>query len=364
MPCAAAARAGRCPTAAGSAACRSRRSRGPPRRRARAARCGARRRRAARPRRPVAAASPSSTTRSMCAPVQTCRFVAAQHRPQERLGRVPADAGALVDVEVADAFVVAAVEVVAARDAGLARRRRRRRRGSSQRRRCFSTRHSPPGRPPVGSNPGAAWKASAPLWKSSCLRKYGRHSSQLQPGLAPMPVAAAPAVVVARLAAHVDHAVDAARAAEHLAARVAQAAPVQARGRARSRRASRCAGCRCSRGSRPGCGSRGSRRCRRPRSAARACRGRRSGGWRAGSRRCRRRRRCSRRRPSPRSLRRLASTGNSLTQPVGHHLDRERGEDQAHQPRHHVDAGAAEQPARCGRRGRTRSRWPAPMTTP
>ena len=32
----------------------------------------------------------------------------------------------------------------------------------SQRRRCFSTRHSPPGRCPVGSNPGAAWKSSAP----------------------------------------------------------------------------------------------------------------------------------------------------------------------------------------------------------
>ena len=44
-------------------------------------------------------------------------------RPQERLGRVPADAGALVDLEVADALVVAAVEVVGVRDAGLLRGR-------------------------------------------------------------------------------------------------------------------------------------------------------------------------------------------------------------------------------------------------
>src|SRR5205814_10469173 len=47
------------------------------------------------------------------------QVVARQHRPQEGLGRVPADAAALVDLEVADAFVVAAVEVLAVRDAGL-----------------------------------------------------------------------------------------------------------------------------------------------------------------------------------------------------------------------------------------------------
>jgi hypothetical protein len=42
------------------------------------------------------------------------------------------------------------------------------------------------------------------------------------------PVSCGPLVVVARLAAHVDHAVDAAAAAQRLAARVAQRAAVQA----------------------------------------------------------------------------------------------------------------------------------------
>ena len=52
------------------------------------------------------------------------QVVALLHRAQEGLGRVPAHAGALVDLEVAHAFVVAAVEVVAGRDAGLLRRLR------------------------------------------------------------------------------------------------------------------------------------------------------------------------------------------------------------------------------------------------
>ena len=84
--------------------------------------------RAARPRARLAA-RPTSTPRtparrraraaagSTCAPVQTCRL-RAPRRPQEGLGRVPAHAAALVDLEVADAFVVAAVEVVGW-DAGL-----------------------------------------------------------------------------------------------------------------------------------------------------------------------------------------------------------------------------------------------------
>jgi hypothetical protein len=54
---------------------------------------------------------------------------AAHHRPQEGLRRVPADAAALVDVEVAHALVVAAVEVLGVRDAGLLRGLAQTRRG-------------------------------------------------------------------------------------------------------------------------------------------------------------------------------------------------------------------------------------------
>jgi hypothetical protein len=47
----------------------------------------------------------------VCAPVQTCRL-GRPHRAQEGLGGVPAHSRALVDLEVAHALVVAAVEVV------------------------------------------------------------------------------------------------------------------------------------------------------------------------------------------------------------------------------------------------------------
>ena len=150
-------------------------------------------------------------------------------RLQEGLGRVPADAGALVDVEVADAFVVAAVEVVAARQAGL----------------------DGGGEKGVEDRPVQALLLDAPF---AALALAGRIEpgrgvervgalvevlvlEEVRQALAPAParvgavaVADAPAVVVARLPAHVDHAVDAARAAQHLAARIAQAPAVQAGG--------------------------------------------------------------------------------------------------------------------------------------
>ena len=59
----------------------------------------------------------------------------------------------------------------------------------------------------------------------SCARKSGSTLGQLQ---ASSPVSCRPAVVVARLAAHVDHAVDARAAAQHLAARIEQVAAVEA----------------------------------------------------------------------------------------------------------------------------------------
>src|SRR5260370_33895167 len=51
---------------------------------------------------------------------------AAKHRPQESFRRIPTPALALIDLEVADPFVVAAVEVVACRQSGLLRRLRKR----------------------------------------------------------------------------------------------------------------------------------------------------------------------------------------------------------------------------------------------
>ena len=58
-------------------------------------------------------------------------------------------------------------------------------------------------------------------------------AAEVGKGVVPAPARIAgqlrPLVVVARLAAHVDHAVDAAAAAQRLAARVAQGAAVQAR---------------------------------------------------------------------------------------------------------------------------------------
>jgi hypothetical protein len=47
------------------------------------------------------------------------------HRPQEGLAGVPAQAALLVGLEVAHPFVIAAIEVVAGRDAGLLRGQRK-----------------------------------------------------------------------------------------------------------------------------------------------------------------------------------------------------------------------------------------------
>ena len=98
----------------------------------------------------------------MCAPVQTCRLSRSLDRAQEGLRRVPAHAAALVDLEVADAFVVAAVEVVGVRDAGLLRGLRRRHRArpsaGAGARRAIRRR----GARPSASKPGAACIASAP----------------------------------------------------------------------------------------------------------------------------------------------------------------------------------------------------------
>jgi hypothetical protein len=211
----------RCPTAAASAACRWRRRTAPPRAR-QCSDCAAHRRwahldaGAARAVGPGAEQQPRGLQRR-CARAGWAGFM---HRAQEGLGRVPAHAPALVDLEVAHALVVAAVEVVGGRDAGLLRPRER-----------------------VEHVPAQALLLDAPLATGAVGSKPGRRAAGAAPvvlvalevGQAEVPAPArvahhrGPAVVVARLAAHVDHAVDAGAAAQHLAARVAQHAAVQAR---------------------------------------------------------------------------------------------------------------------------------------
>ena len=141
-----------------------------------------------------------------------------QHGAQEALGGVPADARLLVDVEVAAALVVAAIEILDLGDAGF---RRRVAEG-------------------VQDLPADARLLDAPLAAARVqvlegvlrerplvlvLLEVGQHVVPAPAGIAHLP----PGVVVARLAAHVDHAVDRRAAAQHLAARIGEAAAVEAR---------------------------------------------------------------------------------------------------------------------------------------
>ena len=139
-------------------------------------------------------------------------------RAQESFRGIPAHAAPLIDVEVAAALVVAAVEVVGLGDAGL---RRRLPEGveDSQRMRGSSMRHSPP-RACIVEEPSALERPLVLV-----LLEIGQHVVPGPAGIAHLP----PQVVVARLAAHVDHAVDRRAAAEHPAARIIEAAAVEAR---------------------------------------------------------------------------------------------------------------------------------------
>ncbi len=147
--------------------------------------------------------------------------------PQEGLGGVPAPAVLLVDLEIAHALVGAAVEVVGGRNAGLLRGARE------------SVQHVPAQalalHPPFTAAAGGLAAVQLP----ECLaRGVGAVQAPVvlvaaegrQHGF-PAPCIVAgdlrPLLVVPCLPAHVDHAVDAAAAAQGLAARVAQAAAVQ-----------------------------------------------------------------------------------------------------------------------------------------
>ena len=147
---------------------------------------------------------------------------------QEGLGRVPAPAAFLVHLEVAHAFVGAAVEVVGGGNAGFL--------GGLGK----GVQHIPAQAllfhaPFAGAAGGFVAVQAFEVFIDALglvqppvvfvAAEVGQH-------VVPTPAVIArqlgPLVVVARLAAHVDHAVDAAAAAQRLAARVAQGAAVQA----------------------------------------------------------------------------------------------------------------------------------------
>ena len=156
---------------------------------------------------------------------------------QKRLGGVPAQTRSLVDLKVAHAFVVAGVEVIAGRNAGLL--------GGAGK----GIQHIPAQallvNPPLATGLSVAQLLAvgcAGIAEQFCGHTFGAVQGagpfvmvfmqlEVGQGVGPGPGVVAgelrPSVVVARLAAHVNHAIDAAAAAQRFAARVAQCAAVQ-----------------------------------------------------------------------------------------------------------------------------------------
>ena len=203
--------AGRCPTAAAAAASRSRRPRAAPRaRRAPLARRAAPR--AAHAGRAVALELDARAPSRRCAPRGSARFSAGRRKASAALKRRPLR---WVTWNIDDAVLLGAVVVGDARDP---RRLAGREQAPVQR----------PRRALLGDAAADRRRRGTPTRRARCprsCRKYGQH------------VVAAPArralrlpgVVVQRAAAHVEHRVHRARAAEALAARDVQRAPVDVR---------------------------------------------------------------------------------------------------------------------------------------
>src|SRR5690606_32412074 len=132
---------------------------------------------------------------------------------QEGLGSVPADTGALVDVEIARPLVAAAVEVLADRNAGLLRRLLK---GIEDRPADTGLLHPP-------------FTAGAMLAIGPPVMVFGL--PEIAEDIVPAPPLAAhlpPEVVITRLSTHVDHAVNRRTSAEQLAARIGERAAVEA----------------------------------------------------------------------------------------------------------------------------------------
>ena len=168
-------------------------------------------------------ALPASDDRCSAAIVQqhAVDFDAGQHGQvgamadglEKRLGRVPADPGLLIDLKVAAAFVVALVEVIDAGDAALLG-------GAAE---------------GIENRPRQALAFDPPLAGTTVKRRVAGKVAfaflEQRQDVLPAPARIAlgsPAVVVARLAAHVDHAVDRGAATEHFAAWIAQGSALQA----------------------------------------------------------------------------------------------------------------------------------------
>ena len=139
---------------------------------------------------------------------------AMQRRLEKGARRRHAPAALLVDVKGAAAFVVAAIEVGNGFDAGLFG-------GGAE------GIEQIPAHPRRGYRPFAADGVRFALAQEVIFvplekRQHVVPAPAGKPELAPM-------VVIGGLAAHIDHGVDRGRAADHLAARIVQAAPVQPR---------------------------------------------------------------------------------------------------------------------------------------
>ncbi|MCY1524569.1 hypothetical protein D9M68_595090 [compost metagenome] len=137
------------------------------------------------------------------------------HRTQERLGRIPAPAAPLVHLEIAAAEVVAAIEILRARNPLLLRRGGK----GFQDVPTQALRLHPPFASRAVVRVGAAVMVLAALEDRQHLvpapRRIARQSS--------------PILVVLALAAHVDHAVDRRAASQHAAARVNERTAAQPR---------------------------------------------------------------------------------------------------------------------------------------
>ena len=158
---------------------------------------------------------------------------------QESLGGAPAPTLALVHLEVANALVVTPVEILGGSNAGLLRSL------------CKGIEHVPAQallldaplatRPAVPQQLAVVGRTVTHQFRRHTARAVGSVGSQvmifvqleIRQGLVPGPGLVSrqpgPLVVITRLPAHVDHAVDAAAAAQRLAARVAQHPTIQAR---------------------------------------------------------------------------------------------------------------------------------------
>ena len=153
---------------------------------------------------------PSKRSRHALAEVSTVRFVRVEHGTQEGLRDTVAPSVADVQLAEGDALELGAVRVVVERDAGLLGRLHRRR---GHRVRLVARDHRQ--RPA-----GAVVLVRPAVEVLGALEE--RQDVVVPPAVVP---ARRPAVVVAAVAAHVDHPVERARPAEHPPARPVQLAP-------------------------------------------------------------------------------------------------------------------------------------------